>query len=281
MICKERLEKVFCEVDKGISVLFKKMKKCQKNDSNNFLLFLLNGECKKEDDEYCHYYIHETPKSLAKRDLDGYFNFLYKTVTIKNEVSVTERLKNQNEHNLATQFELNFYLKLWEDSSLLSRLYNITEILEGRLYDWEIDITSESCTISRKTFLEISFPNSFRKKVPKFLEIYNTIYSRQIRNAVAHSKYYISNNTIYLLNYNENDGHELKSMTVDKWEEIFHLTFAFYRHFSELIEREKNEYASQSIINVEVKSNSVSLFGDISLVNNQGQLDFNWSKNPK
>jgi hypothetical protein len=54
------------------------------------------------------------------------------------------------------------------------------------------------------------------------------IYSAQIRNAIAHSKYYFMGRNIQLGNKEENEFYKLHNVSFDEWEIIFHKTLLFY-----------------------------------------------------
>lgn len=280
MIVKEKLDRIEEEVNISVVSLFDKLRKNEKKNSNNILLLLLNGEYRNDKIHIDSYLIHTTAKKLASNDLNSYFIFLFQTLLVTKEVSDEKRLKEQDKYNLNTQLELNLCLKLWEDASFLNRLYNIKEIIEGRLFDWGFDVTSENGNFSRKNFLEITFPDAIKMKIPKLYAIYKKIYNRQIRNAVAHSKYFISNNKIHFLNYNPDDNQLLKSISIKEWEDIFHYTCSFYIHFERNIDIEKKKYAEQINIMTEVKSNPHSKYGKIQSIGSE-IIEFDWLINPK
>jgi hypothetical protein len=133
---------------------------------------------------------------------------------------------------ITIQLELMIYLKFWESDYFLKQLYNLcTRLLHGKNYDWHVNIKDKG----KKTFLDIEVKDALRVKAPKFLELFEKVYSRQIRNAIAHSQFWLNNSYLNFMNYDPADDAHLKGFTIEEWENHYHHFVVFFNCFNQRI----------------------------------------------
>lgn len=141
--------------------------------------------------------------------------------------------------NLLTQKEMVLYLKLWESNYFKRLLYNLCDkLLHQQSYDFEKDIENSGA----KSFYSDSVIKPLSNKLPKVKSLLESIYVRQIRNAIAHSQYYFLNNYIQLTNKDMADGQILGGMSLVDWQLLFHRTVAFFKAFNDAIEERQKRY---------------------------------------
>jgi hypothetical protein len=114
-------------------------------------------------------------------------------------------------------------LKFWESDLILRQLYNLTNLASGKYYDWHFGLS-----YSRRPFIREQIQAPLKDICPKAYKLIEEIYSSQIRNAIAHSKYYFLGRNIQLGNKEENKFYKLHNIPFDEWEIIFHKTLLFY-----------------------------------------------------
>lgn len=231
MLYKPWLLKYEKEVDLGIKNLFEKAFKNQ-SDENDLLLVILNGH---KDRALENNSIGLSPfvfglgkEGHAEGTQYDFFHYFRKNaLTSKEREEFLAYCKKEGieGYELNVQLELLVYLKFWESDSILKQLYNLANnLLHGRPYDWFKDMRSTG----RKHLMENQIINASKNRAPHFHNIVSTTYDRQIRNAVAHSQYFIMGDTIMLNNYDEEDGHLRHSLKISDWEVLLHKTILFY-----------------------------------------------------
>jgi len=132
------------------------------------------------------------------------------------------------------QLEMLVYLKFWEADSIIKKLYQLARIINKEYYDWYFKIANGSTGSRQKIIREL-----IRDKIKPFSEtIYLLIkdsYKSQLRNAIAHSQYSFQGRNIHLNNYIESDPNaQIKSISFDKWIEIFHSTLILHNSYIEM-----------------------------------------------
>lgn len=140
----------------------------------------------------------------------------------------------EHQERLALNLELLIYLKFWESDLLLRQLYNLVNLASGKYYDWNFtppDLNQKKNTagkFSRRPFIRNHIQSPMETICPKFHALVADNYSAQIRNAVAHSKYYFMGRNLQLANKDENEFYELFNVPFAEWEIRFHKTLLFY-----------------------------------------------------
>lgn len=138
---------------------------------------------------------------------------------------------NPNEleiQKFTVEIELLIYLKFWEADLMLRKLYNIANLCIGKPYSWDYN---KLLLRQRRKFIREKIQTPLETICPKFYALIDDIYFRQLRNAIAHSKYFISGNNIVLINKQDDPKfYKLSSISFDQWEEIFHKLLLLYNH---------------------------------------------------
>ena len=248
MLYVDELDKYSGEAEKAILNLFQKADKNQGYE-NDLLLVFLNGFYNQQIGSY----LFDEGAGLESAPNQTQYEFFHvfrqsylkeSKNSLLNEISSINGWKNQ--YHIVTQLELLVYLKFWESDIVLKQLYNLCcRLLHGLSYDWH----KEMKTAGRKHLIEDQIIKAGKNKAPAFYKFINSIYYRQIRNAAAHSQFYINDNTIGFTNHNPNEGHNLQGLSIDEWEIIFHRTILFYNHFigtnQDYLKKYKDEAASK------------------------------------
>lgn len=241
MLYKELLEKLEPEVNDAVAELFKKAALNQRNE-NDLLLVAIHGfyDYQHADSNLSKklklspYVFGIGEEGLTNKAQHDFFDaFLRGYIVNGDRAKYLEYQKSEdpqlNNHLIINQLELSAYLKFWESDYIMKQLYNITtKLLHGISYDWHVRMKNKG----KKKLLDIEVKDAIRSKTPKFFALYEKIYSRQIRNAAAHSQFYLNNSYLILTNYDPLDNHNLHRLTLDEWEVLFHYFVLFYRAFS-------------------------------------------------
>jgi len=137
------------------------------------------------------------------------------------------------------QMELMFYLKSWEADLFLKILYNLSRLTHGKNYDWHKKLKDTG----RTNLITENIRNMTKVTAPTFYNLIDSIYSPQIRNAIAHSKYWIASDGIKFFNYDPSDKlNTLIGITFIEWEVIFHKTILLYNHIFVFLQFYHNRY---------------------------------------
>ncbi len=158
--------------------------------------------------EFFHFY-RTTPLSKLK------FENQLKNPEKKDEIEYQERL--------ALNLELLIYLKFWESDLLLRQLFNLVNLASAKYYDWDFMLS-----YSRRSLIREQIQGPMKTVCPKFYKLVDENYSAQIRNAVAHSKYYFMGRNLQLANKEENKFYKLHNIPFEEWEIRFHKTLLLY-----------------------------------------------------
>lgn len=233
MIFEETLQFYKDSVKKAVAELFRKAFINQVNDTD-LLLVLENGLKQDYTIEQLKrlkitpYFIG--PEIIGLRYKD-FYNFIneYRKIIFKKADFTHELSKQHSERNYfyyyAIEQELLIYLKFWETDLILRRLYNLSRLARGLDYDWAYH---QNFFNDRRRVVREEILNNLKTITPKFCNLLDEIYNRQIRNAVGHSQYYFLYDAIHFTNKNENLQYKLYSITINDWEILFHKNVLFY-----------------------------------------------------
>ena len=153
----------------------------------------------------------------------------------------------QNQEKLLVQIEQSIYLRYWEADSLLKRYCQLTALACGEPYDWHLEIPVALRRGGKSKLIRTKIRNRIKDVCPHFYELVKGNYIPQLRNAFAHSQYYIIARGIHLLNYSKDPAVHApcKGLTFDKWYRIFHITLLMHKEtigaFSEYRKHYKRE----------------------------------------
>lgn len=164
---------------------------------------------------------------------------------IKQYIKNSERISSLiGEVNFLYQFELMLYLKVWESDLMLKRLYNLCRLIQGEEYDWDKVLNADT---SRKHLIDHDIKKKTQRLIPKFYNLIDEIYLRQIRNAAAHSQFRITSTHIILYNTNVENDMPLKNVTLDCWTNIFHKTLLLQNAITANINKYDKIYRSKAL----------------------------------
>ena len=152
---------------------------------------------------------------------------------------------------LSIQIEMLIYLKIWECDYFIKKLYQIARLLNGESYDWNFKISydnyDKTATGTRHKILREHIRDKFKTHLPELFNAFKESYITQLRNAIAHSQYYLQNDVIGLNNYDEKSKFcKLRSLSFKDWSKIFHITQVIYNEYLLFIDRINNFYISES-----------------------------------
>ena len=149
------------------------------------------------------------------------------------EEKIPEIDKLEQRESMTIQLEMLIYLKIWEADMFIKRLYQITNLSLGIPYDWHFKISESNrdngVTGKREQIIRKKVRDRLQGKFPKIYTALKNAYKTQVRNAIAHSRYFCSGRYILLLNHIEDDpASQMKPVSFDEWIEMFNNTMAIY-----------------------------------------------------
>jgi hypothetical protein len=288
MVFIELLKKYEIEIKEAVEELFEAAYKNQRIDTD-LLLVIIHG------------YYDEKHKTFLEKEklspyvfgpahigysLDSFYEFFhfYRT-THKSKKKFSKLLsdpatKEETEYHerLTLNLELMIYLKFWESDLLLRQLYNLVNLAAGKYYDWNFTPPdagkkeNSSGKFSRRPFIRNHIQTPMKTVCPKFHSLIEDNYSAQIRNSIAHSKYYFMGRNLQLANRDENKHYELHNIPFDDWEIRFHKTLLFYNFIIGNIQKFDKLYQD------EVKDKHFGLPLSTPKLNNLGLRKNQWAK---
>ena len=249
MVYIETLKKYSNEVESAVDELFTQAFQNQKYDTD-LLIVLIHGFYQGSFPEF-----FEKNKlspytfgpDYAGLSLDTFYEFFhsYRTSAISRKafhVKLKQKKnKTQAEHieRIYVNLELLIYLKFWESDFLLRQMYNLANLASGKYYEWDFQIVRQ-----RQSLIRNKIQAPLTTICPKFYALIEDCYSAEIRNSIAHSKYYFTGRNIHLANdekslkktHNHSESLELNvhlpaqeylpksitHITFDDWEIRFH-----------------------------------------------------------
>lgn len=140
------------------------------------------------------------------------------------EEQVAKDEDTRNQEVLTIQLEQSIYLRFWEADSLLKKYSQLSALASRKPYDWRLEIPIHSRQGSKNDVIRKQIRDRVKHTCPLFYELVKSNYVSQVRNAIAHSQFYIMERSISFLNYSEDPaGHApLKKMSFDEWYRTFH-----------------------------------------------------------
>ncbi len=166
-----------------------------------------------------------------------------------------EEQKNNNElkqlENISINIEKSIYLKFWEADMVIKYFYQLSRICQGLHYDWYFEVPGYSRDGSKKDVIRLEIRDKLKSICPKFYALLKETYSAQLRNAIAHSQYFLFNKNIKYLNYIENPKaySAIKILTFDEWAIYFHNTVLMYNALKDGFDTVKEMYYQKTLAN--------------------------------
>ena len=231
-----------------------------KVNSSDFVLLMARGGYHKHLDRPD---IDLTPFVLEDRE-----DFLMDQTRRKFFVSYMNRyvdsLKAENQlRDDEREYELNIqmmiYTHIWESHLFLNQLIRIATIQQGEGYLWKTKLPQES----KKNFITQKIIDVFAKTDNGMANLIKQSYSDDLRNAFAHSSYFINGNRIQTNKYAIYVG---KSVSFEEWDEMFVRSVLLSYHLNDMILEIKNRYIEDAgdgpiVINMPMKNNHKELRG--------------------
>ena len=145
-------------------------------------------------------------------------------------------------HDLTIQVELMVYLKFWESDRIIKKLYQMSNLALGRNYDWHFTVDKDD---SRQEIIRLQIRDPLKDVTPKYYQLIKDIYLSQIRNAVAHSQFYITPGGLGFTNTDEKNHAPLYQMKFDDWEHRFHKLILLYNGLIGKFNSIRSEYVKE------------------------------------
>lgn len=157
---------------------------------------------------------------------------------------------------MSIHLELMVFLKFWESDRFTKMLLMLVKLAKGEAYDWHFDFnnvygpnkrTGKREKKGRSYVLEDLIKEGSEEVCPLFSMLMQDCYSDQIRNAVAHSQFSMSQSHIGFSNYEpDKTYHQLRSISFEKWEEHIVMVVLLYNAIIGNINRYSERYKNLS-----------------------------------
>lgn len=230
--------------------------KANENNKNDLLWVLLDG----------HYYPnrqYSQPAGTSNfeiHDLDNliprqtHFKFI-RDYYLKRQIDEKIELGNDLKENLGkmeyaeslVHYEMLLYLKIWEMDFVWTCLYQLLQLSKGNQYNWYLKVvTSKKDSLNRAILntdtaiykTKNDLRNEIKISGSEISRFIDAVFIKNMRNAIAHSQFGLSNMTISL----SNDS-DTKSVNFDDWSKnYFAKTIIFYKVFEEALGNELEKY---------------------------------------
>jgi len=259
MVYNETLIKYDKIVKDSIKELVDLADKNQKNE-NDILLVYLNG-WKNLEYEEAFRKSNLSPfiigPGLLGHCVSSFYEFYddYRSNIIHKSAITDETRKTQEflkKEQLIVDIELLIYLKFWEADLILFKLFNLVQLATAQDYNWDLQ---SGFLGSRRNVIKIEIQKAIETLCPQLYSLIEETYSTQIRNAIAHSKYFLSNRMIHFANKRESKHYKISNIDFDNWEIMFHKIILLYNHLllqldlinQKYIEKAKDKFYGLSI----------------------------------
>ena len=137
------------------------------------------------------------------------------------------------DNNYRINIELLIYTHIWEARTFLKRLSRFAHLLCEEEYNWKMDDVLNSHK-SKFAFIKNEIIEPFNKSNHQLGKIIESIYNRELRNAIAHSDYRLDGKSI---GYGLTNGS--KNISLDDWSVHFAFSFCLSYHLSDLTKKRR------------------------------------------
>lgn len=124
--------------------------------------------------------------------------------------------------------EMHRYQLIWENGFFLKTLKEISHLLNGENYDWELDIDSKT-RATRSNYIKDAIITKF-SKTPKFQNLLEEAYNKDLRNAIAHTQYRLIQGGIVLTSIKGDNHQPFYGIAFEQWEEIYSKAWFLLRY---------------------------------------------------
>jgi hypothetical protein len=251
MIFSETMKKYNSDVKEAVDELFINAENAQKNE-NDILVVYIHGYQDIEHKEdlqsngLSEFVFGPNLVGLCKDRFYEFFDvYRHQIISKKSfqEMINKDKESTKLQERISVDLELLMYLKFWESELILRQLFNLKNLALGLDYDWTFNHKKFKW---RKTLIENEILAPLKNICPKFCELVEGIYSSQIRNAVAHSKYFFQGRNLQLANKNDSTSYILYNIPFEEWEVTIHKILLLYNHIIGNFNRINNEHAKRA-----------------------------------
>ncbi len=193
---------------------------------NEFLVFLENGHFDNSltKNGYSPYLIGQGMEGAKDGDRMSFVE-LYLNIPFEENYNKTEHSQGKFDiRRQSTALSMMVYTHFWESKVFLRKLRQLALLSEGKEYDW--------CLIVRPketyNYIKDNIREVFNKQGLKIYDIIKQTYRSQIRNAFAHSDYYLSDKKVYLDNYDASNKWSIEYVDYDEFDKIIILTLLIH-----------------------------------------------------
>jgi hypothetical protein len=284
MLFKEILERFQPEVDLALDELFNAVKSNQTHEQD---LLLVNINASYQD------YLDKPTTHLSpfvygpggwiafadRTQLDFFASYSMMVRDISREEyfqDYSTNITKQGEYEFLLQMELMIYLKFWESEPTLRRLYQLSTLAQGKNYDWYFKLGKRERLIRKKIRDRIQI------QCPKYYHLLKDIYLSQIRNAAAHTQFYLirPNTRLGFTNYKEKVA-PLTQIEFYEWGIRFHKLVLLYNGLLERLNNSYLEYIDEQKdkhYGLQIRIPKISLASDMSFIKyvDIGRKDWMW-----
>lgn len=124
-----------------------------------------------------------------------------------------------SEFEQSVEVEMHNYQLIWENGYFLRTLKELSLLLNGEHYDWELDIDSKTKN-TRSNYIRDAIIGKFENN-KKFQDLLLQTYNRDLRNSLGHSQYCLIQGGIVLTNVPAKDGKPFFGFSFEEWEERY------------------------------------------------------------
>lgn len=194
---------------------------------HDYVLFLADGEFRPEfkqaNSKLNPYGIDNRVDKYKDESRLGFFLNFMRTFYAFHE-SKTETVDDESKITM----ELMIYTHIWESKPFLKQLFRLASLASGKSYNWIVSVPD----MSKNTFIRNNIRNIFKSKNLRISTTISKGYHSSLRNAFAHSEYYLDNNFKHIhLDTYKGDSWDFSEISYNEWTKRFLYTALLSYHF--------------------------------------------------
>lgn len=244
MIFQNIIKKQHPKIEKAISTLFQKAEKNQTHP-HDILLVITHGF---QNDKYGKSMIVGPGEvGHAERTQFEFYDWYRQSHMV--DINEFDKEKEEKEElkyaeRISINLEKSLYLRFWESDMLIKIMKQLVNLANGNAYDFYLNIPKHNRDGSKQEIIRKQIRDEAKDICPDFYDIVKDTYLTQLRNAIAHSQYYISEKNIVYLNYSKDKKAycPINSLNFKEWAKYIHNTLLIYNEIKKNIVKRKNYY---------------------------------------
>ena len=235
-------------------IIRESFEKAVNKSTADFILLMARGGYHKHLDRPD---IDLTPFVLEDRE-DLLMDITRKMFFVRYLNNYVDRLNNRikligEELEYEINIQMMIYCHIWESHLFLNQLERLALIQQGKKYLWK----SEAPFNSKKNFVKHKILDRFVKTDEHMASLIGKCYSDDLRNAFAHSTYFINGNRIQA---NKDAIYVGPSISFEEWDEMFVRSVLLSYHLNDILLEIKNRYIEEAgddpiVIDMPMKNN--------------------------